>query len=43
MFLLFRKSVCLIVQQIGISTTPQKEYLHRNTGQVFEGQGHYDT
>ena len=40
---MFRNSVCLVVQQSGIGTLPQNEYLHRETGQFFEGQGHYDS
>ena len=32
-----------MVQQIGIGIFPQKEYLHRKTGQFFEGQGHQDS
>ena len=32
-----------MVQQSGIGTIPQKEYLHRGTGQFFKGQGHEDS
>ena len=30
-------------QQSDIGTIPQKEYLHRETGQYVEGQGHHDS
>ena len=43
MFLLLRNSVYLVVLQSGIGTIPQKEYLHRETGKFFKGQGHYDS
>ena len=43
MFQLFCNSVCLLVQHIGISTLSKKEYLHTETSQLFEGQGHYDS
>ena len=40
---MFRNSVCSVVQQSGLGTLSQNEYLHRETGQFFEGQGHYDS
>ena len=40
---MFRNSVCLVIKQIGIGTLSQNEYLNRETGQFFEGQGHYDS
>ena len=40
---MFHNLVCLVVQQSGIGTLPQNEYLHRETGQFYEGQGHYDS
>ena len=40
---MFHNLVCLVVQQSGIETLPHNEYLHRETGQFFEGQGHYDS
>ena len=43
MFQLFRYSVCLVVQHIGIGTLSLKEYFHIETGQFPEGQGHCDS
>ena len=43
MFQLFRNSVCIVVQHIGIGKLSYKEYFHTETGQCFEGQGHYDS
>ena len=40
---MFRNSVCLVVQQSGIGTLPQNEYMHIETGHFFEGQGQYDS
>ena len=40
---MFRNSVCFVVQQSGIGTIPKEDYLLRETGQLFEGQGHYDS
>ena len=40
---MFRNSVCLVVQKSGIGKLPQNEYLHEETSQFFEGQGHYDS
>ena len=40
---MFRNAVRLVVQQSAIGTLPQNKYLHREPGQFFEGQGHYDS
>ena len=42
MFQLFRNSVNLGEQRIGIGALSEKEYFHTGTGQIVEGQGHYD-
>ena len=43
LLLLSRYSVSLTVQHIRIGTISQQEDSHRDSGQLFKGQGHFNT